>query len=74
MKRAGIAWDPEWVRKERQSQGLTVDALAKSAELPNTVVASVESRRQCRLSNVVPVLRALGTTREALRKKYGARA
>jgi predicted transcriptional regulator len=71
VKRTVVAWDPEWVRKERQSQGLTVDALAKSAELPNTVVASVETRRQCRLSNVVPVLRALGKSREDLRRRWG---
>ena len=71
MKRTVVAWDPQWVRKERQHQGLSVDALAKRAQLPNTVVSSVEKRPQCRLSNVAPVLRALGTSREALRRKYG---
>ena len=69
--RDSSAWDPSWVQKERQSQGLSVDALAKRAELPNTVVSSVEKRRQCRLSNVVRVLRALGVDREELRQKWG---
>ena len=69
-----LAWDPQWVRKERESQGLSVDALAKRAQLPNSTLSSAERRRQCRLSNVARVLRALGTTRESLRKKYGGAA
>lgn len=35
-------WSPEWIRRERAAQGLTLDQLAARSGLPSSTVANAE--------------------------------